>query len=273
MRAARRSSNAPPTGRCRPDFDTLSSSVEVVHPQPLCAAIGWLKKGLAAALKPELLSVYAQCAADDAATAAYSPDAESIGRRRLRDACLSYLSALDEADTTALCMQQLKGARCMTDALAAFSAASRVSGPARLEASAIFADKVKDDPLALDKWYRTRAAADVPSALSEVRELMSLPSFSLTNPNRVRAVVGAFTALNHKTFHKEDGSGYAFTAQCVIDLDKINPQVAARLARSFSAWRRLEPASGALMKAQLEQLQRTPGLSRNTLEIVNTSLQ
>jgi aminopeptidase N len=155
----------------------------------------------------------------------------------------------------------------------------------------------------------------VPTALAEVRELMSLPSFSMTNPNRVRAVVGAFTMLNHKAFHAADGSGYEFIAQSVIDLDKvtaahaaapraqryrprptasdhardassarvrlpfrplvgpqINPQVAARLARSFSAWRRLSPAYGELMRAQLERLAKAEGLSRNTLEIVTMSL-
>lgn len=229
--------------------------------------------------QPELLSVYEECAQADAATAEYSPDPVSIGRRRLRDACLSYLACLDTADTTELCMRQLKSARCITDALAAFSCASKVSGPQRLEASDIFAAKVQDDPLyartqwgeewaahamrsggfwpsgsaeaaahplrsqpsclcvtrALDKWYRTRASAEVPTALAEVQELMKLPSFSLTNPNRVRAVVGAFTMLNHKTFHKEDGSGYAFTAQCVLDLDKVRRQRCHAASRGIAA--------------------------------------
>jgi aminopeptidase N len=333
-----------------PDYDTLSSAVGTVEPQALCGAIAGLRLGLATALAPELRAVYDACAAAEAAAGAYSPDPVSIGRRRLRDVCLGYLAALDTAETTALCMAQLKGARCITDSLAAFTAASGVSGPARLEASAHFAQVVKDDPLyaqaqahartrtrthtpaspsrfpcappplfplrrGLDKWFRTRAGASVPTALAEVRELMSLPSFSMTNPNRVRAVVGAFTMLNHKAFHAADGSGYEFIAQSVIDLDKvtaahaaapraqryrprptasdhardassarvrlpfrplvgpqINPQVAARLARSFSAWRRLSPAYGELMRAQLERLAKAEGLSRNTLEIVTMSL-
>jgi len=160
----------------------------------------------------------------------------------------------------------------VTDALAAFVAASHTSGPERLACSDAFAARVKDDALGLDKWFRTRAGASVPSVLDEVKQLMELPSFSLTNPNRVRAVVGAFTMLNPKYFHAADGSGYEFAADCVISLDPINAQVAARLARAFSPWRRLEPKAGALMKAQLERIRDHAGLSRNTLEIATTSL-
>jgi len=278
-----------------PDFDSTAAAVQVVNPQALLAAISALKKDLAAKLQPELTAVYKQCATAEAASGEYSPDPASIGRRRLRDTCLAYLSSLDTPETTALCMAQLKSARCITDALSAFQSISKVSGAERLEASKLFHDIVKDDPLGLDntvsslsasrvssftrglwrryRWFRTRAAADVPTALTEVKELMALPSFQMTNPNRVRAVVGAFAAANYGTFHAADGSGYAFTAQCVVELDKINPQVAARLARSFSAWRRLEPKVGGLMKAQLEVLAGTAGLSRNTHEIVTTSLQ
>lgn len=218
-----------------------------------------------------MLATYKKAASDVAGP--YSLDKAAVGSRRLRDVCLGYLASLDTPAARALCMDQLDKAVCITDALAAFIHVSSTTGPEKEKASVTFHDRVADDPLGLDKWFRAKASADVPDLLDQVKALMQLPAFHITNPNRVRAVLGAFTMLNPKHFHAEDGSGYRFAASSILELDAVNPQIAARLARAFSAWRRLDEDSAKLMRAELERIKDHPGVSRNTLEIATTSLQ
>ena len=135
-----------------------------------------------------------------------------------------------------------------------------------------FYDQWKANPLVIDKWMTIQAQAASPDTLQRIRSLTTHPAFNVANPNRVRALVGAFVMGNQLRFHAADGSGYAFLADMVLQLDKVNPQVAARLCGAFETWRRFDQGRQALIRKQLSRIAATEGLSRNVSEIVARTL-
>ena len=227
-----------------------------------------LRKHLAAALKGELLAAYQAFAAPGP----YNPDAKSAGKRSLRNLCLSYLMELDDAAVRTLCVRQLDSADNMTDSMAALTALANTDCPERSEALDRFYAKWKDESLVLDKWFAVQATSRLHDTLAAVKRLMSHPAFNLKNPNKVRAVIGSFCQGNHVRFHAADGSGYAFAADRVTALDPLNPQVAARLARSFDRWRKFDTVHQKHARAALERIRDTAGLSKDTTEVVTKAL-
>lgn len=200
-------------------------------------------------------------------------DARSMARRKLRNQCLSYLCAAGGAEAEALAEQRYLGAGNMTDAIAALRALTESgAGPAAARCLAHFEARWHDDPLVLDKWFSLQAMSPAPGALTRVQALMRHPVFSLSNPNRVRAVLGSFANGNPVHFHARDGSAYRFIADQVLELDAINPQIAARLAGSLSRWKRYDAGRQASMQECLCRIETRPGLSRDVLEIVSRSL-
>ncbi|HEB67360.1 MAG TPA: DUF3458 domain-containing protein, partial [Gammaproteobacteria bacterium] len=123
------------------------------------------------------------------------------------------------------------------------------------------------------KWLALQAGSSLPDTLDRVKALMDHPAFDLHNPNKVRALIGRFCAGNPLRFHAADGSGYRFLADRVLELDPLNPSIAARLVKNLSRWRRYDPARQALMKAQLERILATEGLSKDVYEIASRSLE
>jgi aminopeptidase N len=199
----------------------------------------------------------------------YSIDGAAIGKRSLRNACLSYLSA---GGDPALAKRQFDTAGNMTDALAALAVLAGIDRPERDAALAAFHAKWHDDPLVLDKWFSIQATSPLPDTVARVRALSEHADFDLRNPNRIRALVGAFSGANQVRFHDAKGEGYRFLADIVIQLDPANPQVAARLVGSLGQWRRFDAGRQALMKGELRRVLALPGLSKNTNEIVSKSL-
>ena len=160
----------------------------------------------------------------------------------------------------------------VANASAALSVLASVDGPERDQALAEFYGRWRHDPLVLDKWFTVQATSSLPDTLARVRELTKHADFTLKNPNRVRALVGAFAMSNQARFHARDGSGYAFLTDLVLDLDALNPQVAARMVSAMNQWRRFEPARRALMEQQLRRIAAREGLSKDTYEIVARAL-
>jgi aminopeptidase N len=199
----------------------------------------------------------------------YSIDGIAIGRRSLRNACLSYLSA--GGDPT-LAKRQFDTAGNMTDSLAALSALAGIDCSERAEALAAFHAKWREDPLVLDKWFSIQATSPLPGTVADVRALSAHPDFDLRNPNRVRSLVGAFVGANQVRFHDPNGEGYRFLTDIVIQLDPSNPQVAARIVGPLGQWRRFDASRQTLMKAELSRILGLPGLSTNTYEMVSKSL-
>ena len=165
---------------------------------------------------------------------------------------------------------QFDGAGNMTDRMAALAAlvmAGSPDAPVRLEA---FHDRYADDPLVIDKWLTVQATVPGAQTLDRVRALLDHPSFSMANPNRLRALVGAFMMGNPTAFNRADGAGYDFAADMILKIDPDIAQVAARLANAFRSWRMLEPGRRKKAQAALQRIAAAEHLSRDTSDIVET---
>jgi aminopeptidase N len=160
----------------------------------------------------------------------------------------------------------------MTDRMAALATLAQHEVPERGEALDDFYKRYADNALVIDKWFSLQAASPHKSALDKVRGLTAHPAFSMGNPNRVRAVIGAFAQGNLTQFNRADGAGYAFVADSILAIDPKNPQLAARLATSFRTWRTLESGRRALAETQLRRIKASPNLSRDLADIVERAL-
>ncbi|AKH21822.1 aminopeptidase N [Sedimenticola thiotaurini] len=228
-----------------------------------------LKTLLASELKTELLAVYR----DNEVTGEYRPDADAIGRRSLRNLALGYLMQLEDQAIQALCIAQYRAGNNMTDVITALSLLADRDIPETAELLEGFYQQWRDDPLVLDKWFSLQAMSKRPDTLERVKGLLDHPAFSIANPNKVRSLIGAFCSGNPVRFHAADGAGYRFLSDRVLELDQLNPQVAARMVRLMTRWQRYDPARQRLMQTQLERILHTSGVSRDVYEIVSKSLE
>jgi aminopeptidase N len=203
---------------------------------------------------------------------AYSPDAASAGRRSLRNAALDLIAAADPARGEALAVAQFDEAGSMTDRLAGLATLTTLPGAAREAALQRFGERYRDEPLVLDKWFTLQAAIAEPGTLDRVRGLMRHPAFALSNPNRVRALIGSFAMMNPTQFNRPDGSGYDFLADIVTGIDPSNPQLAARLATAFGSWRMLDAPRRAQAEKALRRIAEKPNLSRDLEDIAQRAL-
>jgi len=169
-------------------------------------------------------------------------------------------------------MEQLAAPANMTDEIGALSTLVTLERPERDAALSAFHQRHSTDHLIVDKWFALQAAAPLAGTNQRVRELLTHPDFKLTNPNRVRSLVGVLAMSNPFAFHAADGEGYAILADTILALDKLNPQVAARMATAFRSWATLEEKRRGLARVQLQRILATPGLSRDLFEIVSKSL-
>ena len=157
----------------------------------------------------------------------------------------------------------------MTDEFACFKILCATTPALKQKSAARFYDKWSHDPLVMDKWFLVQAVSPLPGTLESVRNLANHPDFTLTNPNRVRSLIYGFAMNNPVRFHEKNGSGYAFVTDNILALDKINHQIAARLARCFNQWKKYDPDRRTLMKQSLKTLAAAPDLSTNVYEIVS----
>jgi aminopeptidase N len=246
----------------------LADQLAVVDVEAIHAARESARAALGEALAAEFAAVYR----DLADAGPYSIDGASIGRRALRNACLAYLAAADPEKCAALALAQFEAGRNMTDVLAALTVLVDLDRPERASALAHFYELWSHDDLVIDKWFALQARSSLPQTPERVRQLTRHPAFERKNPNRVRALVGTFAQANQLRFHDASGAGYRLLADEVIALDPLNPTTAARLVQSLGSWRRHDPARQAMMRRELERVLATPGLSKNTYEMVSKSL-
>jgi aminopeptidase N len=160
----------------------------------------------------------------------------------------------------------------MTNRFAALATLSLIPGAQRDGALEAFYRDYQADPLVLDKWFALQAMIPEADALARVRRLMEHPAFSLSNPNRLRSLVGTFSAANQTQFNAPDGSGYDFLVDLAASMDARNPQVAARLLVAFKSWRNLEAGRRAKAEAALRRIQAIAQLSPDVRDIVERSL-
>jgi len=204
-------------------------------------------------------------------SAPFSPDAASAGRRALRNVALAMIAAGDKRVGEGAALRQLAEATNMTERLAALSVIAMISGEARERALANFALSYTGDPLIFDKWLALQAQIPEAGTLQRVRDLMRHPAFSISNPNRVRSLIGGFSA-NQTQFNRADGAGFDLLGEIVATLDPTNAQIAARLLTAMRSWRSLEPVRQAKAKAMLERIAAQATLSNDVRDIVVRSL-
>jgi aminopeptidase N len=251
-----------------PSENELALAMSTPDPDAIHIARTTLVRAVAAAFMPQFETLYGKLGGEHSFTA----DARAAGRRALRNACLRYLTAADDEKAAALAEAHYRGATNMTDMIAGLAALTRMDSQRRAAAFDHFHDRFRSDPLVLDKWMGLQAGSCLAGTVDAVRTLMQQPAFDIRNPNRVRSLVGAFSA-NHLRFHARDGAGYRLVYETIAQLDRINPQVAARMSGAFEAWRRYDQTRQGLMRGELEKLAKLDGLSSNLFEVVGKMLE
>jgi aminopeptidase N len=251
-----------------PSESYLSELVKPIDVDAIHAAREALLRALAQRLQGRLLARYQAGRVEGV----YAFDARDAGRRRLRNLCLAYLMALDTEQGAALARRQFRESDNMTDTMGALMALNDSARAERDEALQAFHQRWHHDALVMDKWFSLQAVSVRSDTLERVQRLMAHPLFSITNPNRVRALIGAFASANPVRFHARSGAGYRFVADRILELDPLNPQIAARLAKAFARWRHYDGRRQALMKAELERVAARAGLSKDVFEVVSKSL-
>lgn len=205
----------------------------------------------------------------------YSPAAEQVAQRSLKNIALAYWLASADAEALAACYQQYLDADNMTDQMAALSLLVNTEGDAAQayaqQALDAFYQQWQDEALVVNQWFQVQSSCQLPNALAKVESLMRHPAFEFKNPNKLRAVIGGF-CTNAINFHSEDGAGYKFLADQIIKLDQANPQIASRLLTPLTRWRKYPQAASDLMRAQLERIKAQDNLSKDVFEVVSKSL-
>lgn len=254
-----------------PSEAVIAEQFDVVDPQAIHAARRFMRASLAQALKGDFLAAYESCLT----RGAYQPDAVSTGKRSLKNLALSYLLAWPDESTTRLAQAQFDTADNMTDHVAALTALvhadSAIDAKDAARSLRRFYREFEKEALVIDKWFTLQVSAPA-TDVAAVRKLMQHPAFTLNNPNRARSLIFSFCNANLAQFHAADGSGYAFWAEQVIALNALNPQVAARLARSMDRWRKFTPSLQTKMKQALQQVAKAKGLSKDVREVVGKAL-
>ena len=239
-----------------------------IDPDAIFSGRAALALSIAKANRDTFASLYDRLADDGP----FSPDAASAGRRALRNILLDYLSLLPGG--AELAARHFHSATNMTDRAAALTVlAHRHHGsPEAIEALADFEAKYGPDALVMDKWFQIQASVPGPQTVDTVRALTAHPAFSMANPNRVRSLIGTFSSANQTSFHRADGEGYRFFSQTVLEVEKRNPQVAARLATALRSWRSLEPNRQAKAREALLAIANGENLSADLRDIVERTL-
>jgi aminopeptidase N len=251
-----------------PSEGQLAESMEVADPDAIHAARLHLMREIASRYRTRFEGAFRHFSAGGP----YSPDAAAAGRRALRNAALGYIATLDDGTSRALAFLELRRAENMTDAMAALGCLANSTGAERERALAMFHAKWQDEALVVDKWFRVQATSWLPGTLGRVQALAGHPGFDLRNPNRARALLHAFALDNPLHFHAADGSGYRWVAEQVVALDRLNPHVAARLARAFDRWKKYGAERQRHARTALESIRAAEGLSGNVGEVVGRAL-
>jgi aminopeptidase N len=250
-----------------PSESFVGDQLATVDPDAIFHAREALRRDLGRALEPRWRAAYA---AGAGRAFAYTP--QDKGFRRMRSVALGYIAAAGATDAAALAYAQFEQADNMTDRQGALTVLANGTSPEREAALDIFYNRYVGNSLVIDKWFQTQALSAREDTQALVADLAGHPDFSLSNPNRARALVGAF-GVNQRAFHVAGGAGYRWLADQLLALDALNPQTAAKLLPPLGRWRRFDPTRAALMHAELERIVAHPGISKDLFEQASKSLQ
>ena len=251
-----------------PMIGVIGQHLPVIDPAAIDAARTAVLKQIKSTHKEALAALYDA----NANTGAFSITPEAMGRRALQHAVLEILTVTNGTGCAARSKAHYDAADNMTDRVTALACLSDSSQPQRAEVFADFYARFKNYPLVVDKWFSLQAIANREQIFDDLAMLRSHPDFNIKNPNRVRSLYSAFAINNPVKFHDASGKGYAFLRDVIIELNTINPQIAARMVTPLREWKRYTPQLQAHMKAALEVILATPNLSGDVFEIVSKSL-
>jgi aminopeptidase N len=248
-----------------PDFKYLAQMEPILDSAAFLKARELIKTSFAKRSEAQLLAIYKEFHGVNIT----SLDPKDFGRRRLKNLALDYMSFLPSHHKQV--WDQFEAAQIMTDHEAAFAMLVGMENNLRKDAIQLYFERWKSESLVLNRWFSIQASSDHPETFQTVQKLWSHPEFNIKNPNRVRALLGAF-GNNISQFHRSDLETYSFMADRILELDKLNPQVAARVAGCFGVWTKLPDLGKKKVHRELEKLVRS-GLSKNTLEIIQKALE
>ena len=250
----------------------LAELMQVADTDAIHRARELVREAIANKLSGILLSVYKLNQSEKS----YVPASKEFARRALKNVVLSYLMRPDDTEMIPLCVAQFDKSDNMTDTSAAIRALVNSTSPlavaAKQKALIDFYNRWAHDALVIDQWFNIQASCPLPDTLAQVKVLMEHEAFTMQNPNRMRSLVVGFAFVNNVNFHNKNGSGYDFLADCVIELNATNPQMAARVLSPLTRWRKYDPERQTLMKAQLERILAMENLSENVFEIASKSV-
>ncbi|MEN4888654.1 aminopeptidase N [Erwinia billingiae] len=250
-----------------PSENEIAELFETIDPQAISDVRESLVRLLATELADEWLAVYNANQSDE-----YRIEHAEIGKRSLKNVCLGYLAFGDVELADKLVNAQFSHANNMTDSLAAMAASVAAQLPCREALLVAFDERWHQDGLVMDKWFALQATSPAPDVLNRVRALLNHRSFTLSNPNRIRSLIGAFASANPSAFHAANGSGYQFLTEILTDLNTRNPQVAARMIEPLIRLKRYDAGRQGLMRNALEQLKGLDKLSGDLYEKISKAL-
>jgi len=251
-----------------PNEILLSELYTQINPDAIHEAREFLCNTIAKALEPSFLEIYHE----NNIQKKYSFDAESVGRRNIKNQCLAYLVRLNSGEVRELAMNQYRSADNMTDAISAFSSLLNIECDERNDVIDDFYNKWKHDPLVIDKWFAIQSRCSLPNTLPEIKRLLEHSDFDIKNPNKVRSVLGSLSFGNPFIFHQADGGSYEFVSDQIIRLNDLNPQMAARMANAFATWKRYDANRQEKMHAALEKILAHEHISKDVFEIITKTL-
>ncbi|WP_442798593.1 aminopeptidase N [Pantoea vagans] len=250
-----------------PSENEIAELFDTIDPQAIALVRDALQRTLARELADEFFAIYNANQQPE-----YRVEHDAIGQRSLKNVCLTYLAFSDAQLADKLVQTQYHQATNMTDALAALSAAVAAQLPCRDALLAAYDERWHQDGLVMDKWFVLQATSPAANVMRNVRQLLNHRSFTMSNPNRVRSLVGAFASANPAAFHAKDGSGYKFLVEMLTDLNTRNPQVAARMVEPLIRLKRYDEGRQAMMRQALEQLLELDKLSGDLYEKITRAL-
>jgi len=251
-----------------PSESYISEFVSPIEPVAIHQACRFIRETLANKLKDLFHQVYEE----NLIQSEYSIEQEHVKKRSLKNACLGYLMETGDEDIHDMCYSQFTQGNNMTDVMAALVSLVNNDCSQRERALDEFYNKWKEDLLVVDKWLGIQATSRLPGTLGRVKTLTSHEAFTLKNPNKIRALIGAFGHGNPSQFHDISGEGYNFFTDKILEIDKLNPQIAARLATVYTMWRKYDDQRQQSMKQQLDRIVAEPKLSKDVYEIASKSL-
>ncbi len=251
-----------------PEENYLAGQMDVIDVDAIHKARQFVKQSLAEQLQSQFQNLYQQNNQDESGQF----NAGAIGRRRIKNICLSYLMQLETEQSYRLAEVQFSSAKNMTDQMAALNCIVNSESPAKSDCLQSFYQQWQNEALVIDKWFTLQACSSANDTFNTLQSLLKHSAFELSNPNRVRSLIGAFSQANQLHFHAANGQGYQFLTDQIIALNSLNPQVASRMVGALTQWKRFDDNRQVLMKTELERLINTSDISKDVFEVASKSL-